>query len=345
MTYLRNAWYPAAWDSEVEATKLLKRVVLEEAIVFFRDEDGAARALADRCPHRYAPLSMGKIIDGAIECPYHGLRFNAEGRCVLNPQGDKAPPNAQVDTYPVVERHRLIWIWMGAADRAAPDLIPDLSFQDAEVAYTGQGYLKIATNYQLEIDNILDLSHVQFLHATTLGSTGISSGVYTSAQEGDLVWSRRKTTADVMSGDLGAAMGFEPGTLIDRWLHVSWQAPANLVLWAGAVPTGRPSDEGQESPSVHLFTPETATSTHYWFGLSFPRAMGPMAEAMAHEHTKFLAGPFTTEDQPILEAQQRNLGSKSLDDIKPVWLPGDAAGSRARQNLARLIAEECAGAD
>jgi len=117
--------------------------------------------------------------------------------------------------------------------------------------------------------------------------------------------------------------------------------PGNLTaLNAGPVPTGRPQAEGREAPSVHLFTPETATTSHYWFGLSFPKALGEFAETMANEQTQFLSMPFIHEDLPMLEAQQKNLGSLSLDEIKPVWLPGDAAGSRARQNLAKLIAAE-----
>jgi vanillate O-demethylase monooxygenase subunit len=173
-----------------------------------------------------------------------------------------------------------------------------------------------------------------------LGSGGVSAGTYESAQEGNIVWSRRETVAEIMSDELSLIMGLVPGEPVDRWLHVSWQAPANLVLYAGAVPTGLPKGEGREGPSVHLFTPETNATSHYWYGFSLPKAMGEIAEKMAIDQTKFLEVPFTTEDLPMLEAQQRNLGSRSLDDIKPVWLPGDAAGSRARQILARMIADE-----
>src|SRR5689334_15975240 len=96
---LRNSWYCAAWGSELDVGAMIDRTILDERIVLFRDEDGEGVALSNRCPHRFAPLSMGKIVEGgAIECVYHGLRFNAQGSCVLNPHGE-IPKGAGVRVY------------------------------------------------------------------------------------------------------------------------------------------------------------------------------------------------------------------------------------------------------
>jgi phenylpropionate dioxygenase-like ring-hydroxylating dioxygenase large terminal subunit len=206
-------------------------------------------------------LGMGKLVNGAIQCGYHGLSFDENGVCVHNPQG--APPKTmRVRPYPVIERHSMIWIWMGEASRADPSLIPDLSFQDPETAYVGKGYLHVRASYILEIENILDLSHIEFLHATTLGSSEVSQGDYSWHQEGETIWSQRDIIGEVMTDDLATSMGRAIGEKVDRWLHVRWNAPANLVLFTGVVTHGQPKEEGVENPTAHLFTPETKNSTH-----------------------------------------------------------------------------------
>ena len=100
MTYLRNAWTVAAWATELPAGELLARTLLDEPLVFYRDASGTPRALADRCPHRFAPLSMGRVCDGgaSVQCPYHGLRFDGSGACVHNPHGDGRIPHPRVDS-------------------------------------------------------------------------------------------------------------------------------------------------------------------------------------------------------------------------------------------------------
>ena len=132
-TYLRNVWYVAAWDHEVPADRPLARTILGERLVFFRDADGRPQALFDRCPHRFAPLSMGKVVDGCIQCPYHGLQFGGDGACTRNPHGSGLIPKAaQVRSYPVVERWSVLWIWIGDAAQADPELIPNFRSMDPE---------------------------------------------------------------------------------------------------------------------------------------------------------------------------------------------------------------------
>ena len=120
MTYLRNCWYAAAWSHEVVGTRPLARQLLGEHVVLFRTETGTLTLLADRCPHRFAPLSMGKVVGETIQCPYHGLRFGTDGACAHNPHYDALPKAAQVKSWPVLERHGMIWCWPGDAP-ADPD--------------------------------------------------------------------------------------------------------------------------------------------------------------------------------------------------------------------------------
>ena len=107
-TYLRNAWYVAAWSEAVGDGGVLGLTILKEPVVLYRQSNGEVAALADRCAHRFAPLSMGHIVGGnRIQCPYHGLEYDKTGVCVLNPHGNKnIPSRARVKSYPVIEKHK-----------------------------------------------------------------------------------------------------------------------------------------------------------------------------------------------------------------------------------------------
>ena len=127
--YVRNAWYVAAWDHEITRT-MKRRIILDEPVVLFRKDDGTAVALEDRCCHRQAPLSMGKLIGNVVKCPYHGLEFDATGKCVKVPSQDMVPASARVRSYPVVERNHWVWVWMGERAKADPALIEDFHWMD-----------------------------------------------------------------------------------------------------------------------------------------------------------------------------------------------------------------------
>ena len=169
--FLRNCWYVAAWDHELE-DGFLARTILDEPVVLFRGADGAPRALEDRCCHRSMPLSRGRLLEDSVQCGYHGLEFAFDGRCVKVPGQSTIPPGARVRAWPVVERWRWVWIWMGDPDAADPGLIPDYHWND-DPEWTSYGDVyHVAGDYRLMNDNLLDLSHIQFLHVNTLGAPG-----------------------------------------------------------------------------------------------------------------------------------------------------------------------------
>ena len=339
MTFIRNAWYVAAWDREVTEEALLSREILGEKLIFFRRADGTVTALSGVCPHRYASLSMGRLDDGTVHCGYHGLGFDKTGACVHNPFGTP-PKGMRLRSYPVIERFSAVWIWMGDREGADPALLPDFSFNDPDHHFVGQGYLLVRAGWELEVENILDLSHIQFLHPTTLGSSEVANGTYAWHQYGEQIWSNRDVYGEMMRPELAASMGVPSDSRVDRWIHTRWDAPANLAIFAGAVPAGQERGDERGTPTAHLFTPATQGSTHYFYSIAFPRSMGPDAELKARTQVEFLKMPFEMEDLPMLEEQQRNLAGKSLRDVKLGWLPGDAAGARARQILyARMDAE------
>lgn len=344
MTYLRNAWTVAAWANELSPGALLARTLLDEPLVFYRDASGTPRALADRCPHRFAPLSMGRLCDGgaSVQCPYHGLRFDGGGACVHNPHGDgRIPPAAKVRSYPVVERWSALWVWMGDPAGADAALIPEFPFNDPAHWAVGTGSMVVDAPYELEIDNILDLSHIEFMHPL-FASEAVRRGKVACEQDGDTVWCKRFMPNDEQVPDfLRQAFQVAHGP-IDRWLHVRWNAPATMALWAGGVASGQPMERAVVSPQAHCFTPQSAGRTHYFYSIAFPRAMGPMADELAAQGVGALRAPFEFEDKPIVEAVGRRMCGQDLLALKPVLLAGDAAAVRARRLLRAMVEKELA---
>ena len=168
--FLRNYWYVAATDAEI-GRKPLARTILGEPIVFFRTEAGAPVAMEDRCAHRHLPLSMGKLVGDELQCHYHGLRFGTDGRCTRIPGQEQIPRGAKVKTYPVAERYHWIWIWMGDPALADPAAITDFHWLDDPNHWGAKSsYLHVEANWQLVVDNLLDLTHLAFVHDTTIGN-------------------------------------------------------------------------------------------------------------------------------------------------------------------------------
>ena len=162
-----NAWYAAAWDHEV-GRNLLAKTIAGRPIVFYRTTAGRAVALADACWHRLAPLSMGKLRgDDEIMCGYHGICYDADGRATFMPAQDTINPSATVHSYPVVERHRYVWVWPGDPALADPDAVPDLHYND-HPDWAGDGKtIHVNCSYQLIVDNLMDLTHEQFVHGSS----------------------------------------------------------------------------------------------------------------------------------------------------------------------------------
>lgn len=343
MAFLKNVWYVAAWADEVASGQMLARRICDEPIVFYRDDEGVPHALFDRCPHRFAPLSMGRLCEGgrSVQCGYHGLRFGADGQCNHNPHGDgRIPAAAVVKSYPVVERWSLLWVWLGDPGRADPGLIPAYPFLDTEHWYVGKSQMEIEANYVLESDNILDLSHIEYLHPGTLGAGQSGEGKTTVTQEGSTVWSRRFVRNEILPAFLYQAAGLPDQAPCDRWLDVRWDAPSYMHLQADMGLAGRPRAESIQTPQVHLFTPASEDRTCYFYALAMPKALGEWADEAVQRNVAGLREPFLHEDKPMVEAQQRAMAGRSFWDMKPVLLDVDAPAVRARRVLEQLLAAE-----
>jgi vanillate O-demethylase monooxygenase subunit len=339
--YLRNAWYVAAWSSEV-GRRPLERTILEQSVLLYRKENGEAAAIGNVCPHRLAPLSLGTLIGDTIQCRYHGLRYDSSGRCVVNPHGDgMIPPRMAVPTWPLVETHNMIWLWFGEADKADPAIIPDFSCHlDPELAFVG-GLIEMKANYELITDNLLDLAHSEFVHEGLLSSAGYTASKLQTIQKGTTIYANRwAPNCDAMPAFHMIFEGHALGAPVDHWAYMRWDAPAHMLLDVGITHPGRPRTEGAWIYGTDILTPKDATSTYYFWGITRSyKQNDPAADELWRQVIK---GAFEGQDQVVIEAQQRMLGTRSFEEANPVMFASDVAAQRARKLLARLVEKQVA---
>src|SRR5499427_4784975 len=340
-SYLRNAWYVAAWADDLADGQLLPRTILKEPIVLYRKADGSVAALQDRCPHRFAPLSMGKIVRGdCLQCPYHGLEFDAAGACVLNPHGTKSiPTRARVRSFPVTEKHKAIWIWMG---EGAPDHspVPDFSVLDnvPELHATKRDRMMIKANYELIIDNLLDLSHTSYLHEGILGNAEtVESDIKVDLEADDVIISRYAT--GVTAPGLFATQWPQRPEKVDKFTRMRWMAPSTMRLLTGICVPGAVPENGTGYHAIHMLTPESDRTTHYFF-TAVRFNVKTTDEALNREIQDKISTTrrfaFEEQDAPVIEAQQQIIDAATTP-VDPVILAIDVGPVRYTQILQRLI--------
>jgi phenylpropionate dioxygenase-like ring-hydroxylating dioxygenase large terminal subunit len=341
--YIKNCWYVAGWDGDVPADGFLSRTIINVPLVFWRDAKGKVVALEDRCCHRGAKLSMGRKEEGGncVRCMYHGLVFNREGQCVSAPAQDGLPPQAKVRSFPVTETHRWIWVWMGDPALADRSLIPDTRWLDHPEWRSEDGYLHYDVNYLLIADNLLDFSHLPFLHPTTVGGSPDYAAVMPKVERHDRGVRLTKWVRNTQPPAYAARYSnYPPDALVDRWMYYDFLAPGVLLMDSGMMPAGTGGQDIHRENALafhgcQALTPETETSTHYFF---------------AHPHNFMIDQPQVTkeihagvvqafeEDRQMITSQQQNL---ALDpSFKMVPLGVDAALSQFRWVVDQLIAKE-----
>lgn len=260
--FLRNSWYCAGWSSAL-TDKPIGVKILNEDIVLFRTSDGTVAALSGRCPHRFAPLSIGSVKGDVIECGYHGLQFDRAGICTLNPHGQgKIPSRANTRAYQVTERDGALWVWMGEYGAGNPANIIDLYFTGREPGWEGTtGHLRIKADYRLVIDNVLDLTHATYLHPDTVGvdpehSLGAALK-YDFRTEGNIVHSNYTF---LNSPPTALFRPFYKRDRADIYAFMRWEPASCLLLDVSVNEVGQPKGSGVCIPSCHLIVPETEHS-------------------------------------------------------------------------------------
>jgi len=343
--FLRDVWQVAAFGKELRH-EILSRTLLGEAVVLYRTEDGAPVAMLDTCPHRFVPLSLGKLVGDSIQCGYHGLCFDPNGNCTKVPGQDRIPSAAKAQIFPVVERYGFIWIWLGDAAKADEATIPDFHWMTDDAWAISDGYHHIAAHYQLINDNLLDLTHETFVHPHSIGNAAVGESPLTVALDGD---HKVRAHRDILNCEpppfYVKATGFS--TRIDRWHTTIFTPPGFLVIENGSMPAGSDKEEARakgitrERRVLNLITPETETSSHYFWGIA--RCYDLNDEKMTEYIRQEVYKTFD-EDKLILEAQQVRLGSRKLTNF-PVTLRADAGAVQGRRIIEAMLRELPAAAE
>jgi phenylpropionate dioxygenase-like ring-hydroxylating dioxygenase large terminal subunit len=339
--FLRNCWYVAAWGSEVRRAPLA-RTITGVPVVLFRTEAGAAAALEDRCCHRGLPLSLGRIEGDAIRCGYHGLLFDAAGACIEIPSQKTIPPDARVRRFPLVEKWQLLWIWMGDAAKEDERLIPDwpqLTDPRLAVAIGNGGQpLHMKCHWELNNDNLLDLTHVVYVHRGTLGGQGLDRFPIKTERHARGVRMSRWIT-DVPPVPLFAQYLNYAGR-VDRWQGTDAMLPSHCTIDAGFAPTGAIGPDGDRDRFVRLYalitaTPETATTSFMFYAQCRNFAIDDDAVNAR------IVGDFRTvflQDVAVMEAQQRI--AAALPDAPTIDINIDAPPLAMRRLVQQTLAAE-----
>jgi phenylpropionate dioxygenase-like ring-hydroxylating dioxygenase large terminal subunit len=336
--FLRNGWYSAIWSHELQE-KPVGKTFLNEKVVLFRNDRGAVGALADSCCHRAAPLSLGEVSGATLACGYHGLKFDVNGQCVEVPGQAEVPAGAKVRSYPVHEKNNLVWIWMGDPAKADTAKIPDMPWLSDPKWATTPGNLHVKANYQFIIDNLLDLTHVSYVHRKTLAGDPREATTPTKTERLNDGVRVGRWMIDFVPPPLFAKAGNFTGK-VDRWQHATWHPPGIVYLDVGCAKTGTGAPQGDRSHGIsiwssHLITPETEHSSHYMF--CFARDFSLDDKEMSKMLFEGSKATFL-EDVEFLEAVQTNRDDGSLDGL--IHVTADAAQLQARRMLNAMIGAE-----
>jgi phenylpropionate dioxygenase-like ring-hydroxylating dioxygenase large terminal subunit len=338
--FIRNCWYVVAWDHEIPADGLFARTVIGEPLLLYRRADGEIVALEDRCCHRGAPLSRGRREGDCVRCGYHGLKFDSGGACIEVPGLDEVPPKARVRSYPVLVQHKWVFVWMGEPAQADRALLPDNFSNDHPEWRNLPGYLHYDTSYLLICDNLLDFSHLSYVHEKTLGGSTAIARARPTIERLDRGIRVTRHVPDVPPPSYYRRMRRFDGN-VDRWFIYDFVLPGTLLMRSGGRPVGDAPDDDSRAVQLHscqTLTPETETTTHYFFQQSCLVAQddGTIAQTIYDA----LQVAFD-EDRDMITAQARNLARNSDAPMLPLAM--DAALTQFRRLVSQTLASEQAG--
>ncbi|MDV8022716.1 aromatic ring-hydroxylating dioxygenase subunit alpha [Rhodococcus sp. IEGM 1330] len=344
MQFPLDAWYVAAWDHEVTSAALTARTIAGKSMVLYRTDEGRPVALADACWHRLAPLSMGKRVGSdQVQCPYHGLRYNSAGRCTSMPSQDTINPSAMVASFPVEQRYRFLWVWPGDPTLADPSLIADMSQMDSP-DWAGDGRtIDVQANWLLVLDNLMDLTHEEFVHSSSIGQDELSEAGFDVTHDERTVtvsrWMRgidpppfwRKNMRDRFPGFEGK---------VDRWQIIHYEAPGTICIDVGVAEAGTGAPEGDRSRGVNGYVMNTMSpvdersALYFW---AFMRNYCLDSQLITTQLREGVHGVFG-EDEAMLTAQQKAIDANPDHEFYNLNI--DAGGMWVRRIVQRMIETE-----
>jgi len=334
--WLKNSWYVAAFSKEVGQGGLLARTLLGTKVVLYRQSNGNVAALEDSCPHRRLPLSFGTVADDQLICGYHGMAFGADGKCTSIPGQERIPPAACVRSFQIMEKGGLIWIWQGEEALAERVPTPDIGRLDHPEWVPSEGYCHLEADYRLLNDNLLDLSHVTFVHGGTIGNAAVAQSPI-KVSEKDNVVSVHRDVVGAMAPPFYAYVG-KYTKPIHRWHTVNYHAPSTCIIEVGCEPMEQGDGLGRiEGVIFHLVTPETEHSCHYFW--AFSRKFR-LEEAELTGYIRDAVDTTHNEDKVVVELQQASLTPEQLENPVNLAIIVDSGPIRGRRVLGEMVRNE-----
>lgn len=339
LDFVRNAWYVAGWSHDFTRA-LAARRYLDEAVVMYRTASGEVSALADRCAHRAYPLSLGSLSGDQVVCGYHGFTYEAGGCCTRIPSQAHVPASYAVRRYPTLERAGIVWIWMGRAEDADESSMPDLfelGLTDPAFHHAVGDTSFCKNRYQLTHENLLDLSHIGFLHPGSIGTPHVTEHPVETRAHDRIVEATRLIANDEMTIFHKHTIG-RTGRM-DRTTRSVFMAPSAHVTHVTMVAPGTTARLGEpgyfsEFKINHLITPVSKSETLYFW--AFNRT------AMTDDDTtaffrNALRNVFD-QDRVALEMQEKSLTEDP--GFSERSCKADEASIKARRLLEKLMREE-----
>lgn len=342
--YPYNLWWVAAQAEEISRTPLARKL-LDTQVVLFRQQDGQVVALEDRCPHRSAPLSMGRLEGDAIQCPYHGFEFGASGQCTRIPSQDHIPKNLCVRSFPIRQVGPLVWIYLGDTDQIAHAPEPyDASWADDHSRWSViYGQISLNNNYMLLRENVLDATHFAFLHRNTL-QTDYWTTPPEMIMEGNTVTYREVFENVPLGPAFAGATDIPPDKPVHRDQRGTFLNPA-VHLSTLDIRDPLPADGARDTFRLHVLhitTPASFNETHYfWFmGWDVPNVRERKGEAFMNKWRANILAAFQ-EDKTMCEAIQSRVANDNHGlDYPEVIVAADKVAIRARLILESYLEKE-----
>ncbi len=342
--FIKNTWYVACSLSELQALgdRPLGRTICNEKIAFFKGPNGQVAAVEDFCPHRGAPLSLGKVCQGHLQCGYHGLVMGTDGKAVEMPM-QRVRGFPPIKSYAVIERHGFVWVWPGDQSRVDAQQMPVFEFFDHPDWAYGGGLYHVKADYRLMIDNLMDLTHETYVHANSIGQPEVDETPCETRTDGQQVVTQR-FMSDIHAPPFWQmamrANGLDPQAKVDRWQICRFTPPSHVMIDVGVALAGHggfdaPAQVKAYSVVVDFITPETETSHWYHWGMA--RNFKAQDTSLT-EQIRDGQGRIFGEDMEMLERQQSNL--TQWPDRKLLMLNIDAGGVQSRRLIDRMLAQE-----
>ena len=266
---IHSCWYIAGLVHEF-SRELQQRFLLGKSVLMYLSTDGKPVLLQNRCAHRSFPLHHGRLEEDNVVCMYHGLKYNPLGACIHAPMIDRPAPHAKLHRYPTVVRGPLVWAWMGDPALANEAEIPATDWLADDGWVSGSGYVHVKANYVGLQENLLDLTHFSYLHAGNIGTPEWVNSPFEVTIEAKRVRVLRQLRNAPPPKIYAVAMGLTHRDKVHRVSDAWFQSPAMNVAYTHIEDVAAAADEKRKYHVniLHLITPETQHSMHYWAFIS-----------------------------------------------------------------------------